>query len=269
MFSNPWYVDRDPKGYAVVMDNALPVATIAYNTDELAPFIAATPQVVKELLGEVKRLRGELDQVRTVLPGEFFDNLTALDQPAQVVDTDGPVHAWFGLTYSSYQVLPRVLMQSMPVAWQRQMVVLLEEMRDAFSHLDQAECYDVQPAIEVEASSLTESQLKSTGVTADWEGDEEDGEFVYRDANGDDLESWSRVLVHVAEPLPPYNRGRTKIPTREQSPARDEAGDTQDDDAPTCRDCDTWPCGRHATDEDKAEYARATGSVESGSGAAK
>lgn len=133
---------------------------------------------------------------------------------------DEPVHGWFGLTYSSYQVLPRVLMQSMPVAWQRQMVGLLEQIHDAFSHLEQAECYDVQAAIEVEASSLTEAQRKATGVTQDWEGDEEDGEFVYHDANGDELEPWSRVLVHVAEPLPPYNRGRTRIPTRGQIEGR-------------------------------------------------
>jgi hypothetical protein len=40
-----------------------------------------------------------------------------------------------------------------------------------------------------------------------------------------------------------------------------------DDDAPTCRDCDTWPCSRHATDADRAEYERATGNAESGSAA--
>lgn len=33
-----------------------------------------------------------------------------------------------------------------------------------------------------------------------------------------------------------------------------------DDDAPTCRDCQTWPCSRHATEQDIAEYAARTGS---------
>jgi hypothetical protein len=43
--------------------------------------------------------------------------------------------------------------------------------------------------------------------------------------------------------------------------------DAADDDAPTCRDCGTWPCSRHATDADRAEYEQATGSAESGSAA--
>lgn len=32
--------------------------------------------------------------------------------------TNGPIHGFFGLSYSNYLVLPRTLMQSMPVAWQ-------------------------------------------------------------------------------------------------------------------------------------------------------
>jgi hypothetical protein len=38
------------------------------------------------------------------------------------------------------------------------------------------------------------------------------------------------------------------------------------DDAPTCRDCGTWPCSRHATDADRAEYEQATGSSETETG---
>lgn len=40
------------------------------------------------------------------------------------------------------------------------------------------------------------------------------------------------------------------------------AAEDSDDDAPTCRDCGTWPCARHATEADRAEYEQAT---ESGS----
>lgn len=38
------------------------------------------------------------------------------------------------------------------------------------------------------------------------------------------------------------------------------------DDAPSCRDCGTWPCARHATDADRAEHERATGSDEAETG---
>lgn len=44
---------------------------------------------------------------------------------------DGPVHGWFGLTYASYLVLQRSLMQAMPVEWQERIVACLNELRDA------------------------------------------------------------------------------------------------------------------------------------------
>jgi hypothetical protein len=39
---------------------------------------------------------------------------------------------WFGLSYASFLVLPRVLMQDMPTEWQERMAVLLNEYDDAF-----------------------------------------------------------------------------------------------------------------------------------------
>ncbi len=44
----------------------------------------------------------------------------------------GPIHGWFGLTYSSYLVLPRALLQEMPTEWQRRFVDSIEEIRDYF-----------------------------------------------------------------------------------------------------------------------------------------
>jgi hypothetical protein len=46
------------------------------------------------------------------------------------------IHTWFGLTYASYLVLPRSVLQSMPDPWQAKFVTLLEEMQDAFGYLD-------------------------------------------------------------------------------------------------------------------------------------
>ena len=43
-----------------------------------------------------------------------------------------PVHNWFGLTYSSYLVLPRTLLQSAPVEWQRDFIRLLHHLERIF-----------------------------------------------------------------------------------------------------------------------------------------
>lgn len=39
---------------------------------------------------------------------------------------------WFGLSYSSFLVLPRVLMEDMPDEWQERMADLLNEYDDTF-----------------------------------------------------------------------------------------------------------------------------------------
>ena len=45
---------------------------------------------------------------------------------------DSHVHLWFGLTYASYLVLPRSLLQEMPVEWQKRFVDCLKEMGETF-----------------------------------------------------------------------------------------------------------------------------------------
>ena len=43
---------------------------------------------------------------------------------------DDYIHAFFGLTYASYLVLPRSILQSMPNKWQKNFVKLLDELGD-------------------------------------------------------------------------------------------------------------------------------------------
>jgi hypothetical protein len=43
---------------------------------------------------------------------------------------------WFGLSYASFAVLPRVLMKEMPERWQAEMARLLFEFDDAFTASD-------------------------------------------------------------------------------------------------------------------------------------
>lgn len=41
--------------------------------------------------------------------------------------SDSPVNIWFGLTYSSYLVIPRMALEAMPHEWQEKLVELLDE----------------------------------------------------------------------------------------------------------------------------------------------
>lgn len=47
-------------------------------------------------------------------------------------ESNEPMRDWFGLSYSAYVVLPRVLLCGMPVEWQRQFVALLEQARETY-----------------------------------------------------------------------------------------------------------------------------------------
>ncbi len=58
---------------------------------------------------------------------------------------DEPIHTWFGLSYASYFVIPRTVLQSMPDAWQQRFIDLIEETE---THLgdwspDWPACYHV------------------------------------------------------------------------------------------------------------------------------
>jgi len=129
--------------------------------------------------------------------------------------SDGPIQDFFGLTYSSYQVVPRVLAQSMPHAWQARFVACMEEMQQAFGYLGDVD-YEVTPAEDVYANELTEEQMKLTGITSEW--NENRDREIYWDRNGNEIDGWTHVMVPVPDPLPPYSRGRTRVPRADQQP---------------------------------------------------
>ena len=141
------------------------------------------------------------------------------DTTTQPVDLGNePIHGFFGLSYCSHLVLPRVLLQSMPAGWQRKFVALVEELETAFANVEKPSFYDVQAAVEKEASELTDAELAQTGVTY---ADTDNGLQFYN-RNGDEIEWWTRVMVPVADPLPSYNRGRTQVPRADQLAEVDE-----------------------------------------------
>ncbi|MGW2401773.1 hypothetical protein ACWCYY_34990 [Kitasatospora sp. NPDC001664] len=132
-----------------------------------------------------------------------------------VVLDDEPVHTWFGLSYSAYLVLPRTLLQSMPASWQQRMVACLRELDETFADVERAQAYDVTPGTVHEVGDLTDAQLRAAGVDVetDDQDDEDDGlaERRFRSRDGDELDRHDTVLLPGREPVPHYNRGRTRL----------------------------------------------------------
>ncbi|MFD7734312.1 hypothetical protein ACFV6F_28535 [Kitasatospora phosalacinea] len=135
--------------------------------------------------------------------------------PEPVLD-DQPVHTWFGLSYAAYLVVPRTLMQSMPPAWQQRMVACLRELDAAFDHLPRAEAYDVVPGTVHQVCDLTDDQLTAAGLTPAHQDEPEDDDAEprntrYLDRDGRELERCDYVLLPGTDPIPHYNRGRTRL----------------------------------------------------------
>lgn len=146
--------------------------------------------------------------------------------------TDGPIHTWFGLSYCNYQVLHRTLMQSMPIEWQERMVACLEELSQAFEHIEQPEVFDVKAATEHVVNEMSDAELKRAGIVADpyrgaeppdglddedlaeWRERYEAPEGPSYSRDGEELDDHKRVLLPAVDPIPHYNRGRTYIEPR-------------------------------------------------------
>jgi hypothetical protein len=112
----------------------------------------------------------------------------------------GPVHQYFGLSYSSNLVLPRVLMQSMPLEWQYRMVECLRHFDTAFAGVERPAEYKVEPVEWTSVDCLNEHELRMYGVTS--VANEDNTQWFY---DGDEIEDWQRVVpVPAPDPLPHY-----------------------------------------------------------------
>ncbi len=90
---------------------------------------------------------------------------------------DGPIHDAFELSYASYLVMPRVLLQHMPLEWQQQFVDLCEEFEFQF------------PTYMHNNYTVL---LKHPDVSTDPEWDEESDDWIDPDP------------VHIPDPLAQY-----------------------------------------------------------------
>jgi hypothetical protein len=100
---------------------------------ELVDWESAGPTAAREdtdqfRAGYQSAARDAIDNVRTLVD----DADPAIEPEVIVSRRDGPMHLFFELSYASYLVLPRALIQEMPLEWQRRMVSLLDQMRAEF-----------------------------------------------------------------------------------------------------------------------------------------
>ncbi|MEU5693777.1 hypothetical protein [Actinosynnema sp. NPDC020468] len=113
----------------------------------------------------------------------------------------------------SYAVLPRSLVEAMPLVWQQQMTHLLAEFHRAYAHLEWP-AYRVIPSRRERLVDLDEDQLSEIGVIMEIDSD---GDVVYRDRGGrriDNPEEQS-ALVSVLDPIPgEYANANQNTPPR-------------------------------------------------------
>ncbi len=123
-----------------------------------------------------------------------------------------PVHDYLGSAAhpgvtDGYVVMPRSLVESMPLPWQSAMTQILAEFHQAFGHLTWPE-YQVVPSRRERLVNLDEDQLAEVGRIVEMDVD---GDLVYRERNGRRIDNPEEieVLVSCPDPIPAQFRNAT------------------------------------------------------------
>lgn len=56
--------------------------------------------------------------------------MTKTNEAESTIYQEDPFHLWFNLTYASYLVLPRLILESMPCRWQLKMIALINQIEE-------------------------------------------------------------------------------------------------------------------------------------------
>lgn len=128
----------------------------------------------------------------------------------------------------SYVVLPRTLVESMPLPWQQQMTHLLAELHQAYAHLNWP-IYRVVPSRYEKLVDLDEDQLAEVGCMVEIDVD---GELVYRERTGARINNAedTTVLVSCVDPIPRQHATDTQytpprgVPVQQPAPATPPPG---------------------------------------------
>lgn len=145
----------------------------------------------------------------------------------KIQNAERGIHEHFELSYAQYLVLNRTLLQSMPMPWQRRFVRCLDELEEAFSHVEHTS-YRVEAGTWKYPDDLSDEQLRALGwsvayVGEDGEEDDEDGRRVYYTPEGEEHSGVpADVFVPGEDPVPPYDRGRARVERRPKPDAAPE-----------------------------------------------
>jgi hypothetical protein len=116
-------------------------------------------------------------------------------------------------TTENYVVLPKSLVETMPLPWQNALHQVLAEFHQAFAHLEWPE-YRVVPSRKEKLVNLDEEQLAEVGYLVEIDVD---GELVYRERSGRRIDNpeETEVLVSVLDPIPgAYDNANQDTPPR-------------------------------------------------------
>lgn len=143
-----------------------------------------------------------------------------IPRPSGPPASSTPLHDYFATPRpgadAGYVVLPRSLVEAMPLPWQQQMTYLLGEFHQAFAHVSWP-IYRVQPSRHERLTDLDEEQLAEVGFLVEIDPD---GEVVYRDRSGRvvELPAETTVLVSCLDPIPPPRSGTPQQPNQPAPP---------------------------------------------------
>lgn len=116
-------------------------------------------------------------------------------------------------TSENYVVLPKSLVEAMPLPWQNALWQILSEFHQTFAHLEWPE-YRVVPSRKEKLVNLDEEQLAEVGYIVEIDVD---GELVYRERTGRRIDNpeETEVLVSVMDPIPgEYRNANQDTPPR-------------------------------------------------------
>lgn len=167
-----------------------------------------TPEHVESRLQEVLRRHRESQEGRPNMDedlGKLFEGIKPMKGPDENWEDEDPepVHRFFGLSYDKYDVLPRVVLQSMPLPWQREYVKFRKKLEEAMSELPEQE-YRVTPGKWVLPEETDVQTLRAAGIG--FTGDE-----YYYQRTGRDIEPGERIFIEHSNKLPGYRHGRVNL----------------------------------------------------------